>query len=87
MLRAYEGIPLCWGHLATFFFSAIAASRIAGSECLSFHCQVRFRINIGCVKRNVAQPCPDCIEINASTKQVGGGCMAAPLSTLPDYVL
>ena len=31
---------------------------------------------MGCVKRNMAQPCSDCVEINTSAKQVGCGCMA-----------
>jgi hypothetical protein len=59
-----------------FFDSAIAASWIARGEGLSFHGQVCLRIDIGSVKRNVAQPCPDCVEINASAKQVSCGCMA-----------
>lgn len=59
-----------------FFGSAIAASRIASSESLSFHGHVCFRIDICRVKRNVAQPCPDCVEVNASARQVGCVCMA-----------
>lgn len=54
-----------------FFDPAIAASWITRSESLSFHGQVCFRIDVGGVKRDVAQPRPDCVEINASTKQVG----------------
>ena len=58
-----------------FLDFAIAASWIAGGESLSFHGQICFRINIGCIKRNVAQPRPDCVEINSSAKQVSCGCM------------
>jgi hypothetical protein len=60
-----------------FLCFAITASWIAGGESLNFHGQVCLRIDIGRVKRNVAQPCPDCVEINTSTKQVGCGRMAA----------
>ena len=67
----------------SFLDSAIAASWVAGGESLSFHGQVCLRINIGSVKRNVAQPCSDCVEVNASAKQVRGGCMADRMRANP----
>jgi len=59
-----------------FLDSAITASWIAGGECPGFSGKVRLRIDIGCVERNMAQPCPDGVEINSSTKQVGRCCVA-----------
>jgi hypothetical protein len=38
---------------------------IAGGECLRFHCQVGFSIDISCVHRDVAQPCADRIDVHA----------------------
>ena len=43
---------------------------IAGCECLRFHCQVGFSIDISCVYRDVAQPCTDRIDVHARAKEV-----------------
>ena len=56
-----------------FLDSAMPSSWIAGGQRLCFYSQVCFRVDIGCVKRNMAQPRPDCVEINAGAKQVGCG--------------
>ncbi len=58
-----------------FLDSEIAVSWVASSESLRFRGEVRFGVDIGCVERNVAQPCPDCVEIDTSTKQVRCGRM------------
>jgi hypothetical protein len=57
------------------FGSTIAASWITGGEGLSFSGEVRFRIDIGCVERNMAKPCPDCVEIHSGAKQVSRSCV------------
>jgi hypothetical protein len=66
-----------------FLDSAAASSWLTGGESLSFHGQVCFRIDVGGVKRNVAQPCPDCVEVNASAEQVGCGCMTDRMRAYP----
>jgi len=43
---------------------------IAGRECLRFHCQVGFSIDISRVHRDVAQPCADRIDVHARAKEV-----------------
>lgn len=54
---------------------------IAGGQRLCFRSQIRFCIDVGGVKRHVAQPRPDRVEINARTKQVSSRCVANRMRT------
>ena len=56
-------------------FSCAWRFHLTHAECLCFHVEVGFSVDVGCVDGDVTEPGADGIDIDASPEQVGCGRM------------